>query len=69
MYGQLSKDGINMTTKYEQLANELRENIRLGTYKEGMTIPSEAVLLRRISFEPTYRATSDCFASKRRLFT
>lgn len=44
MYGQLSKDGINMTTKYEQLANELRENIRLGTYKEGMTIPSEAVL-------------------------
>jgi GntR family transcriptional regulator of arabinose operon len=33
-----------MTTKYEQLADELREKIRLGTYKEGTTIPSESTL-------------------------
>jgi GntR family transcriptional regulator of arabinose operon len=44
MYGQLLKDGIILTTKYEQLADELREKIRLGTYKEGTTIPTEATL-------------------------
>lgn len=33
-----------METKYEQLAEELREKIHLGMYKEGMTIPSEITL-------------------------
>ena len=45
MYGQLSKDGINMTNEVRTtLRMNYGKNIRLGTYKEGMTIPSEAVL-------------------------
>ncbi len=38
------KDGIKMANKYEQLADILREKIRLGTYQEGDAIPSEATL-------------------------
>ncbi|MBE9894186.1 MULTISPECIES: GntR family transcriptional regulator [unclassified Enterococcus] len=44
MYGQLLKDGVKMANKYEQLADILREKIRLGTYQEGDAIPSEATL-------------------------
>ena len=33
-----------MANKYEQLADILREKIRLGTYQEGDAIPSEATL-------------------------
>ena len=44
MYGQLLKDGMKMANKYEQLADILREKIRLGTYQEGDAIPSEATL-------------------------
>ena len=40
MYGQLLKDGIKMANKYEQLADILREKIRLGTYQEGDAITS-----------------------------
>ncbi|WP_430610973.1 GntR family transcriptional regulator [Enterococcus sp. DIV0876] len=50
MYGQLLKDVIKLANKYEQLADILREHIRLGTYQEGDAIPSEAALQEEFQF-------------------
>ncbi len=50
MYGQLLEDVILMVNKYEQLADILREQIRLGTYQEGDAIPTEAALQEAFQF-------------------